>query len=89
MLSLKKGKLEPFYLKETLFTPDHPNNLMSIGRIDKNGGKIVFGDQKVILYDNENNEVIKGDLAMNRLYPLKLYRRMDHTDFSNIATTNR
>jgi hypothetical protein len=89
VLSPKRGKFEPFYLKETLFTPDHPDNLMSIGRIDKSGGRIVFGNQKVILYNSNNNEVIKGDLSMNCLYPLEVYRRKDHTNSSNIATTHR
>ncbi|KAF8240196.1 hypothetical protein L208DRAFT_1234360 [Tricholoma matsutake] len=35
------------------FTPDHPNNLSSIGRIDTSGGKFIFGNHKVILYNNK------------------------------------
>jgi len=48
-LSLKEGMLKPFYLKETLFTPEHPDNLLSIERIDKSGRKIVFGNHMVVL----------------------------------------
>jgi hypothetical protein len=44
VLSPKRGKFEPFYLKETLSTPDHPDNLMSILPIDKSGGRMVFGN---------------------------------------------
>jgi len=37
--SFQEGKYHTFYLKETFYTPDHPDNLLSIGRIDNNGGK--------------------------------------------------
>jgi hypothetical protein len=87
-LSFKKGKTRTFYLKETLFTPDHPDNLLSIGRIDDNGGKFVFGNRKAILYDDKGNEVVSGKLSSNRLYPLDIYRRID-AEKSNISTINK
>jgi hypothetical protein len=43
-----------------LYTPDHPDNLLSIGRIDENGGKIIFGNHKVVLCDNKSNVVVQG-----------------------------
>jgi hypothetical protein len=64
-LIFKNGKQQSFYLKETLFTPDHPDNLLSIGRIDANGGKIIFGNHKAVLYDNRNNVVVEGKLSAN------------------------
>ncbi|KAF8224310.1 hypothetical protein L208DRAFT_1312205 [Tricholoma matsutake] len=70
---LKGGQTQTFYLKETLFTPDHPDNLLSIGRIDDNGGKIVFGNHKAVLYNSKGNEVVNGKLSSNWLYPLNIY----------------
>ena len=61
----KKGKTQTLYLKETLFTPDHPDNLLSIGRIDDSGGTVVFGNHKVVLYDRKNNDVASGDQSNN------------------------
>lgn len=83
--SLNGGKARIFYLKETLFTPDHPDNLLSIGRIDENGGKVVFRNQKAILYDNKGNEVVSGKLSSNRLYPLDIYQR-NNAKSSKIST---
>jgi len=86
-ISLIEGKLQLLYLKETLFTPEHPDNLLSIGKIDVNGGKIIFGNHKAVLYDNKNNVVVEGKLSSNQLYPLNIYRRT-HAETSNITTIN-
>lgn len=85
-LSFNNGTHKIFYLKETLFTPDHPDNLLSIGRIDDSGGKIIFGNNKAVLYDNKNNVVVDGKLSANRLYPLNIYRRTNNAETSNIST---
>jgi transposase InsO family protein len=87
VLSFVRGKLKLFYLKETLFTPNHPDNLLSIGRIDANGGKIIFGDHKAVLFDNKNNVIVEGKLSTNRLYPLDIYRRThSNAETSKITT---
>jgi len=83
--SFQEGKYHTFYLKETFYTPDHPDNLLSIGRIDNNGGKIIFGKNKVVLYDSKNNIVVDGKLTSNRLYQLNV--RMNfaaRTDLSQL-----
>ena len=85
--SLLKGEPQVFYLKEALFTPDHSDNLMSIGRIDRTGEKIVFGDHHVIVYNNKRNVVVDGKLAPNQLYPLNIYHRT--AESSNITTISQ
>jgi hypothetical protein len=82
-ISQVKGKQKVFHLKETLYTPEITDNLLSIGRIDEAGGKIIFGNKKAVIYDNKNNVVIDGNLSSNRLYPLKVRYQEER---SNIAT---
>ena len=83
--SFQEGKYHTF---ETFYTPDHPDNLLSIGRIDNNGGKIIFGKNKVVLYDSKNNIVVNGKLTSNRLYQLNIYKRIykNTAEISNITT---
>jgi len=44
-----------------------------IGRIDANSGKIIFSENKVVLYDTKGNVIVEGELSSNQLYPLKIY----------------
>ena len=86
--SLMNGKPQKFYLKEALYTPDHSDNLLSIGRIDRSGGRIIFGDLKAVIYDNKNNEVVDGNITTNQLYLLNIYHKTKNTESSNNTTIN-
>ena len=88
-MSFRKGKPQVFQLKETLFAPDAADNLLSIGRIDEAGGKIIFGNKKAVIYDSKNNVVVDGSLSSNRLYPLNIYRQIATEEKSNMTTTTR
>jgi hypothetical protein len=88
-MSFIKGKPKVFHLKETLFTPEITDNLMSIGRIDEAGGKVIFGGKRVVIYDTKHNEIVDGNLSSNRLYPLNMYRQIAIAENCNITTMAR
>ena len=88
-ISFRKGKPKAFQLKETLYTPDVTDNLLSIGRIDEAGGKIIFGNKKVVIYDSKRNMVVDGNLSSNRLYPLNVYHQTVAEESSNMTTMAR
>jgi hypothetical protein len=62
---LQKRKTKVFQLKETLFAPDVADNLLSIGRIDEAGGKIIFGNKNAVIYDSKNRVVVDRSLSFN------------------------
>ena len=45
------------------------DNLLLIGRIDEAGGKIIFGNEKAVIYDSKNNMVVDESLSSSQLYP--------------------
>jgi hypothetical protein len=62
------------------------DNLLSIGRIDEAGGKIIFGNKKAVIYDHKNKVVVDGNLSSNQLYPLKVYHQANTKESSKITT---
>jgi len=62
------------YIKEVLLVPRLDENLLSVGQMMEHGYYILFGGNKVVIFDDEslNNVIAIVIMVGNRCFPLSL-----------------
>jgi hypothetical protein len=82
------GKEFIHHLRNVLYTPDAPNCLLSLSRIDDSGGRVDFGDGKCWIKNKDGKVVGMGD-KHQRLYLLKARAILEEPEHSNYASTRK
>jgi len=65
-----KGKQFQLTLKEVLYIPSNPQNLISLGRWDKAGRHYSGGDEKLVMNRKDGQTIATGTRISNHLYKL-------------------
>jgi len=73
MQAFEKGCIEfdNCSLKEVLYVPKLTTNLLSVNSITRNGGKVIFTDDQIII-KVKNKVIIKREKMSNGLFQVKL-----------------
>lgn len=76
-------------VNDVYFTPNLKHNLLSVGQIMEKNYKLIFEDNKCIIYDknHEHRLVTTIPMTKNRLFPLKFGEQ--NTKFDNIAIDDK
>jgi len=82
------GKTLTHQLRNTLYTPDAPNCLLSLSRFDNTNGKVAFNDGMCWL-KNKDGKVIGKGFKHQRLYLLAARAILQERERSNYATTRK
>lgn len=71
VVETKQGKR---YIKEVMLVPGLKENLLSVGQMMEHGCYLVFGGNKVSIYDDCScsNLIVKIPMKGNKSFPLKL-----------------
>ena len=62
-------------LNDVLYIPSNKQNLLSLGRWDKAGGRYIGGQNQLILISKDGENVAKGNKISNNLYKINLKPR--------------
>jgi transposase InsO family protein len=83
-----EGKSFTHQLRNTLYTPDAPNCLLSLSRFDDSGGRVDFNDGMCWLKNKEGKIIGKG-YKHQRLYLLTARAILQEKERSNYAATKK
>jgi len=80
-----EGKIIRHQLHDVLHIPDAPNCLLSISRLDDNGGHVDFQKEGCRLFDVKN-QIIGEGRKVNRLYQLYAWAELPGQECANLTT---
>ena len=71
------------FMRNVLYIPNLSENLLSVGRFDKDGYNVSFGSGTCNIYDGNKNLIVTGSLLRNCIYKLNILENEEN--ICNIA----